>query len=175
MEARPRLPPVRTTSGSTGSTAPHCEAAPSCSRPPQRPPSAYAAARCCVTDGPFAETKEQLAGYYVVEGETLDEAIELAAAIPTRAHGDDRGPPASAGARTIDDVDGAASGRPAVPRGVRRARVAILIRILGDVDLAEDAVQDAYVEALDRWPRTGLPDDPAAWRLPDRAQPRAWT
>ncbi|HTX68414.1 MAG TPA: RNA polymerase sigma factor [Thermoleophilia bacterium] len=41
--------------------------------------------------------------------------------------------------------------------------VAILIRILGDVDLAEDAVQDAYAAALDRWPRSGLPDDPAAW------------
>ena len=41
--------------------------------------------------------------------------------------------------------------------------VAILIRVLGDVDLAEDAVQDAYVAALDRWPRLGLPADPAAW------------
>ena len=35
-----------------------------------------------LTDGPFAETKEQLAGYYVVECETLDDAIELAAAVP---------------------------------------------------------------------------------------------
>jgi RNA polymerase sigma-70 factor (ECF subfamily) len=41
--------------------------------------------------------------------------------------------------------------------------VAILIRILGDVDLADDAVQDAYAAALDRWPRSGLPTDPAAW------------
>ena len=41
--------------------------------------------------------------------------------------------------------------------------VAILIRILGDVDLAEDAVQDAYAAALDRWPRAGVPGDPAAW------------
>jgi RNA polymerase sigma-70 factor, ECF subfamily len=37
------------------------------------------------------------------------------------------------------------------------------VRILGDVDLAEDAVQDAYAIALQRWPRNGLPDDPAAW------------
>lgn len=35
-----------------------------------------------LTDGPFAETKEQLAGYYVIECETLDDAIEIAAAIP---------------------------------------------------------------------------------------------
>jgi len=41
--------------------------------------------------------------------------------------------------------------------------VAILIRVLGDVDLAEDAVQDAYAAALDRWPRAGVPGDPAAW------------
>jgi hypothetical protein len=35
-----------------------------------------------LTDGPFAETKEHLAGYYVVECATLDEALEIAAAIP---------------------------------------------------------------------------------------------
>jgi hypothetical protein len=35
-----------------------------------------------VTDGPFAETKEQLGGYFVVEAKDLDEAIELAARIP---------------------------------------------------------------------------------------------
>ena len=34
------------------------------------------------TDGPFAETKEQLGGFYVVEAKDLDEAIELAARIP---------------------------------------------------------------------------------------------
>ncbi len=34
------------------------------------------------TDGPFAETKEQLAGYYIVEAETLDEALAWAAKIP---------------------------------------------------------------------------------------------
>jgi hypothetical protein len=34
------------------------------------------------TDGPFAETKEQLGGYYVVNCENLDEAIEIAALIP---------------------------------------------------------------------------------------------
>ena len=34
------------------------------------------------TDGPFAETKEQLAGYYVVDCKDLDEAIEVASKIP---------------------------------------------------------------------------------------------
>jgi hypothetical protein len=35
-----------------------------------------------VTDGPFAETKEQLAGFYLVEAKDLNEAIQLAAKIP---------------------------------------------------------------------------------------------
>jgi hypothetical protein len=36
-----------------------------------------------ITDGPFAETKEQLGGYYLVEAKDLDEAIGLAARIPS--------------------------------------------------------------------------------------------
>jgi len=38
-------------------------------------------------DGPFAETKEQLGGYYIVDCEDLDEAISWAAKIPTASHG----------------------------------------------------------------------------------------
>ena len=41
--------------------------------------------------------------------------------------------------------------------------VSILIRVLGDFDLAEDAVQDAFATALERWPRDGLPSNPGAW------------
>lgn len=41
--------------------------------------------------------------------------------------------------------------------------LATLTRHLGDLDLAEDAVQDAVVRALERWPRDGVPDNPAAW------------
>ncbi|MFT4725895.1 MAG: hypothetical protein ACI9UN_000390 [Granulosicoccus sp.] len=40
-----------------------------------------------VTDGPFAETKEQLGGYYLFDCKDLDEALEYAAKIPTAAHG----------------------------------------------------------------------------------------
>ncbi len=40
-----------------------------------------------ITDGPFAETKEQLAGYYILDCENLDEAIEWAAKIPTACKG----------------------------------------------------------------------------------------
>ena len=41
--------------------------------------------------------------------------------------------------------------------------VAILIRVLGDFDLAEDAVQDAFTTALERWPSEGQPRNPGAW------------
>jgi RNA polymerase sigma-70 factor (ECF subfamily) len=41
--------------------------------------------------------------------------------------------------------------------------VAALIRALGDWDLAEESVQDAFATALERWPRDGVPRDPAAW------------
>ncbi|HEX6130546.1 MAG TPA: YciI family protein [Actinomycetota bacterium] len=40
-----------------------------------------------VTDGPFAETKEQLGGYYLLDVEHLDDAIEAAAACPGAAYG----------------------------------------------------------------------------------------
>lgn len=41
--------------------------------------------------------------------------------------------------------------------------VAILARRCGDISLAEEAVQDAFAEALERWPRTGMPPSPAGW------------
>lgn len=40
-----------------------------------------------ITDGPFAETKEQLAGFYLVEAKDLNEAIQLAAKIPPAREG----------------------------------------------------------------------------------------
>ena len=40
-----------------------------------------------LTDGPFAETKEQLGGYYLVEARDLDEAIHIASKIPGARHG----------------------------------------------------------------------------------------
>ncbi len=53
-----------------------------------------------------------------------------------------------------------------VERAFRAAHgpaVATLIRLFGDIGLAEDAVQDAFVTAVDRWPRDGVPDNPAGW------------
>ncbi len=43
--------------------------------------------------------------------------------------------------------------------------VAVLMKDLGDLDLAEESAQDAFVEAAKRWPETGMPDRPGAWLL----------
>lgn len=53
-----------------------------------------------------------------------------------------------------------------VERAFREAHgqaVATLVRVFGDIALAEDAVQDAFVTAVDRWLRDGVPGDPAGW------------
>jgi RNA polymerase sigma-70 factor (ECF subfamily) len=41
--------------------------------------------------------------------------------------------------------------------------VAVLVRVFGDIDIAEEAVQDAFTTAVDRWPSTGLPPSPEGW------------
>ncbi|MDQ0029754.1 RNA polymerase sigma factor [Arthrobacter bambusae] len=41
--------------------------------------------------------------------------------------------------------------------------VAVLVRVLGSIEAAEDAVQDAFTEAVVRWPDAGLPPSPAGW------------
>jgi len=41
--------------------------------------------------------------------------------------------------------------------------VAVLVRVFGDIDVAEEAAQDAFTAAVERWPSTGLPPSPAGW------------
>ena len=48
-------------------------------------------------------------------------------------------------------------------RELRPAVLATLIRRVGDFDLAEEAVQDAFAKAVETWPRDGVPDQPGAW------------
>jgi RNA polymerase sigma-70 factor, ECF subfamily len=62
--------------------------------------------------------------------------------------------PAAAHAR--DAVD-------AVYRAESRRVLATLIRLLGDFDLAEEALHDAFTAAVERWPRDGVPGNPRAW------------
>jgi len=41
--------------------------------------------------------------------------------------------------------------------------VSVLVRVFGDIDIAEDAVQDSFARAAERWPADGLPPSPAGW------------
>jgi RNA polymerase sigma-70 factor (ECF subfamily) len=50
-------------------------------------------------------------------------------------------------------------------RSDSRKVLATLIRLLGDFDLAEEALHDAFAAAVDRWPRDGVPDKPVAWLI----------
>jgi RNA polymerase sigma-70 factor, ECF subfamily len=64
----------------------------------------------------------------------------------------------------IDDRDTAASGRvAAVFRAEYGRAVAVLVRHFGDIDLAEEAVQEAFLAALRLWPERGFPPSPAGW------------
>ena len=62
---------------------------------------------------------------------------------------------------TLPIVDDALIGR--IFREESGRSVATLIRIFGDIDLAEDAVQEAFTIALRKWPDEGLPPNPGGW------------
>ena len=123
------------------------------------------------TDGPFAETREQLGGYYLLECADIDEAMRWAERIPVAGVRRRGGAP---GDRLRGVRDGrrrrrggaGLSATADLDRLFRRESaqaVAALARALGDLDRAEEAVQDAYAIALERWPRDGAPANPAAW------------
>ena len=50
-------------------------------------------------------------------------------------------------------------------RSESRQVLATLIRLLGDFDLAEEALQDAFVAAVEQWPRDGMPRNPRSWLI----------
>jgi len=60
-------------------------------------------------------------------------------------------------------LEGARSAAEAIYRTESRRVLATLIRLLGDFDLAEEALHDAFRAALEQWPRDGIPDNPRAW------------
>src|SRR2546427_13195955 len=51
----------------------------------------------------------------------------------------------------------------AVYREQSRRVFATLVRLLGDFDLAEEALHDAFASAVEQWPREGVPANPRAW------------
>ena len=132
----------------------------SCSRPPTATTVRVQDGQTLTTDGPFAETKEALGGYYLLEADDLDAAIELAARIPAARLG---------GAIEVRPRGGALIER--VFRDEWGRVLAALIGFLGDFDLAEEAAQEAFAIAAERWPRDGPPANPGALADHDRAQP----
>ena len=62
-----------------------------------------------------------------------------------------------------DAADDARRAVDAVYRAESRRVLATLIRLLGDFDLAEEALHDAFAAALERWPRDGVPGNPRSW------------
>src|SRR5829696_1844114 len=84
--------------------------------------------------------------------------------------GSGRGASVSGGARRLMVAPASAGVPESSPSAVEQTfradsgrAVATLIRLFGDVDLAEEAVQDAFAIALERWPREGVPPSPAGW------------
>src|SRR5687768_2631802 len=67
------------------------------------------------------------------------------------------------GSRTLDPRPLAMQTIEAVFHAESRRVLATLIRLLGDFDLAEEALQDAFATAVERWPVEGIPRNPRAW------------
>ncbi len=113
-----------------------------------------------VTDGPFAETKEILFSFYLIDVEDLDAALAWARKMPAAEYGSVQIHAAPHGFQTGVSTD-------SLERAFRDERAAVLAtitrRLDGDLALAEDVVQDAFVAAAVEWDRRGVPDRPGAW------------
>jgi RNA polymerase sigma-70 factor (ECF subfamily) len=112
------------------------------------------------TDGPFIESKEQIGGITIVKAPDLDAALGWGRKARARHRHPHRSAPVhgeplipSVEQRDIEQVFRREYGR----------AVAVLVRSLRDISLAEEAVQDAFEAALEHWPASGIPPAPAGW------------
>src|SRR5882762_5953604 len=64
---------------------------------------------------------------------------------------------------TVDAAELARATADTIYRTESRRVFATLVRLLGDFDLAEEALHDAFRAALEQWPRDGVPENPRAW------------
>ncbi len=106
-----------------------------------------------MTDGPYAETKEQMGGG---SGSSRPRTSTRPWSGPGKRPPRPRGRWSCAPCRMNDEL--AALYRREVGRCT-----ATLVRVLGDLDLAEDAVAEAFAIAAERWPVTGIPPNPGGW------------
>ena len=115
------------------------------------------------TDGPFVEIKEAIGGYLLLRGRRPRRRDRAGRADPGGAHGRrDRGAPDRGVVAILEQAFRDQWGRV----------LAALIGFLGDFDLAEEAAQEAFAIAAERWPRDGVPDQPGRLAGDDGAQPR---
>ncbi len=119
-----------------------------------------------VTDGPFTESKEHIGGFWVIEAADLDAALGLG-------HQGNSGLWRAGRGQAVPGESGRLmSGRPIEERDLDVERVfrdeygravSVLVRVCGDIDLAEDGVQEAFTIAAQLWREEGLPPSPAGW------------
>ena len=109
------------------------------------------------------------AGYYVLDCENLDQALEYAAKIPSAEFGSIEVRPlmsvpacdvTPAVMASTTDVGRAVE---AVFRQEWSRIIGALVRVTHSLEIAEDAVQEAFAIAVQAWPSTGIPNRPAAW------------
>ena len=124
-----------------------------CARRRRPPSSAPPGGDVSMTDGPYAETKEQMGGFWIIEAADLDAALDWAAQGRGGLRRTGRGPTRRKMTDALDAVFRREAGR----------CTATLIRVLGDIDLAEDAVAEAFAIAAERWPVHGVPPNPGGW------------
>ena len=82
---------------------------------------------------------------------------------PPSSHDDPSARPAEPRPVSADRAAAARAAAEAVYRAESRRVFATLVRLLGDFDLAEEALADAFRAALEQWPRDGVPANPRAW------------
>ena len=122
--------------------------------------------RPIMTDGPFAETKEQLGGFWIIEAARPRRRARLGRQGLGRLHGPGRGPPVPGRARGLSRTVPRRRHAADLERIFREESgrvVATLVRLFGDIDIAEEMVQEAFLVASERWPETGLPPNPGGW------------
>ncbi len=111
-------------------------------------------------DGPYTEGKEHVGGLHHHQRARSRCRARLGAQARQGDPASNRGAALSGGARALI-VPAAEIER--VFRAEYGRAVAVLVRVFGDIDVAEDAVQDAFATAVRTWPSSGLPPSPAGW------------
>ena len=105
-----------------------------------------------ITDGPFAEAAEQIGGYYVLDAPDLDTVIDLCRVLP---------------ANDIDIRPVLDTPEPTVIERLYRAEwgrlLSLVVTRTRRLDLAEDALGEAFARAAQRWPVEGVPANPSGW------------